>query len=55
MLYALSTSGYERIDRSKLPGLEDLDIDLLKRCILLAETDTGEAIRIFQQAIAQQN
>ena len=55
MLYALSTSGYERIDRSKLPGLEDLDIDLLKRCILLAETDTGEAIRVFQQAIAQQN
>ena len=55
MLYALSTSGYEPIDRSKLPGLEDLDIDLLKRCILLAETDTGEAIRVFQQAIAQQN
>ncbi|MBW4417927.1 MAG: Uma2 family endonuclease [Myxacorys californica WJT36-NPBG1] len=53
MLYALSTSGYERIDCSNLPGLEDLDIDLLKRCILLAETDAGEAVRVFQQAIAR--
>ncbi|KAM3108925.1 Uma2 family endonuclease [Phormidesmis sp. 146-33] len=53
MLYSLSTDGYQRVDCSQLSGLEDLDIDLLKRCILLAETDAGEAIRVFQQRIAQ--
>ncbi|KAM3101409.1 Uma2 family endonuclease [Phormidesmis sp. 146-12] len=53
MLYSLNTDGYQRVDCSQLSGLEDLDIDLLKRCILLAETDAGEAIRVFQQRIAQ--
>ncbi|KAM3094032.1 Uma2 family endonuclease [Phormidesmis sp. 146-35] len=53
MLYSLNTDGYKRVDCSQLSGLEDLDIDLLKRCILLAETDAGEAIRVFQQEIAQ--
>ncbi|BAU09674.1 hypothetical protein LEP3755_01460 [Leptolyngbya sp. NIES-3755] len=50
-LHHLRSAGYERIDRSELPGLEDLDINLLKRCILIAETDAGEAIRVFQQSI----
>lgn len=53
ILYALGKDGYQRIDRSRLPGLEDLDMDLLKRCVLLAETDAGESIRVFQHAIAQ--
>ena len=53
MLYSLGADGYQRSDRSKLPGIEDLDIDLLKRCILIAETDAGEAIRTFQQEIAK--
>lgn len=51
-LHHLGESGYERIERSELPGLEDLDIDLLKRCILMAETDPGEAIRTFQQGVS---
>ena len=55
MLYSLCADGYQRSERSKLPGLEDLDINLLKRCILIAETDAGEAIRAFQQGIVQQN
>ncbi len=50
-LHHLRSTEYERIDRSELPGLEDLDIGLLKRCILVAETDAGEAIRVFQQSI----
>lgn len=53
MLYALGEDGYQRIERSSLPGLEDLDMDLLQRCILVAETDAGESIRVFQQAIAE--
>jgi Uma2 family endonuclease len=50
-LYHLRDSSYEHIDRSELPGLNDLDLDLLKRCILMAETDAGEAIRAFRREI----
>jgi Uma2 family endonuclease len=50
-LYHLRDGSYEHIDRSELPGLNDLDLDLLKRCILMAETDAGEAIRAFRREI----
>jgi Uma2 family endonuclease len=50
-LYHLRSDGYEAIDRSELEGLQDLDIELLKRCILMAETDAGEAIKTFQLEI----
>jgi Uma2 family endonuclease len=50
-LYHLRDSSYEPIDRSQLPGLNDLDLDLLRRCILMAETDAGEAIRAFRREI----
>jgi Uma2 family endonuclease len=53
-LYYLRTDDYEKIDRSELPGLQDLDIELLKRCLLIAETDTVEAIRVFRSAIEKQ-
>ncbi len=49
--YQLRDGSYEQIDRSQLPGLSDLDLDLLKRCILMAETDTGEAIRAFRREL----
>lgn len=48
-LYHLRQQGYELIERSELPGLDQLDLDLLRRCILMAETDFSEAIRVFQQ------
>jgi Uma2 family endonuclease len=44
-------SGYEAIDRSHLPGLSTLDLELLSRCILIAETDAGEAIRTFRREL----
>ena len=50
-LYHLHDNHYESIDRSQLPGLSDLDLDLLRRCVLMAETDSGAAIRAFRQAI----
>jgi len=50
-LYHLRDNDYEPIERSQLPGLEELDIDLLKRCILLAETDFAGAVQTFQQGI----
>lgn len=50
-LHHLRNNSYERIDRSQLLGLNDLDLDLLRRCILMAETDAGEAIRAFRREI----
>lgn len=50
-LYRLQNGIYEQIDHSQLPGLSDINLDLLKRCILMAETDTGEAIRVFRREL----
>lgn len=50
-LYHLRDGSYEPIDRSELPGLNDLNLDLLRRCILIAETDAGEAIRAFRREV----
>lgn len=50
-LYHLREEGYQRINRSELAGLDQLDIELLQRCILIAETDFAEAVRVFQQSI----
>jgi Uma2 family endonuclease len=52
MLYHLHNDVYQRINCSKLPGLEDLNIDLLKRCILMAETDFPGAVRTFRQEMS---
>jgi len=50
-LYHLRDSGYELIERSELPGLEKLDISLIKCCTLMAESDFAEAVQTFQAAI----
>jgi len=50
-LHRLRNNGYETIERSELPGLEQLDMNLLRRCILLAETDFAQAVQVFQQSI----
>lgn len=50
-LYHLGDSGYESIKCSQLSGLSELDIDWLRQCILMAETDAGEAIRAFRRGI----
>jgi Uma2 family endonuclease len=50
-LYHLRADGYVRIDRSELPGLKELDLDLFKRCVLMAETDSMGAITLFARAI----
>ena len=50
-LYNLQDGSYKSIDRSQLPGLNNLDLDLLRRCILMAQTDAGEAIRAFRREI----
>jgi Uma2 family endonuclease len=53
-LYHLRDHGYEQIFQSELEGLHDLDLELLLRCILIGETDAGEAIRVFNQECSKQ-
>lgn len=51
-LYHLREDGYEEVIQSKLSGLETLNIELLKRCILIGETNFAEAVKVFQQGIS---
>jgi hypothetical protein len=51
-LYHLREDGYEQVIQSQLSGLETLDIDLLRRCILRGETDLAEAVKVFGQGIS---
>jgi Uma2 family endonuclease len=50
-LHRLRNGSYEDIGQSELPGLEDLDLDLLKRCILMAETDARAGMETWSRAI----
>ena len=50
-LYHLRSADYDRIDRSQLEGLKDLDIDLLTQCIWMAQTSKVEAVRTFRRSI----
>jgi Uma2 family endonuclease len=50
-LHRLRNGCYESIGQSELPGLEDLDLDLLKRCILMSETDTRAGMETWTRAI----
>jgi Uma2 family endonuclease len=50
-LYHLRDQGYEPIVQSELPGLADLDLALFKRCILMAETNSREAMSVFAKEI----
>ncbi|HEY9631732.1 MAG TPA: Uma2 family endonuclease [Coleofasciculaceae cyanobacterium] len=50
-LHRLRSNGYEQIDRSELPELAALDLELLSRCVLMAETSRLEAIRAFRKSL----
>ncbi|HIK43962.1 MAG TPA: Uma2 family endonuclease [Leptolyngbyaceae cyanobacterium M65_K2018_010] len=50
-LYHLREDGYEQIDRSELPALVDLDLNLLTQCVLMAQTSRLEAAKLFRQGI----
>lgn len=50
-LYHLRENNYERIYQSELTGLKDLEMDLLTRCVLLAQSDSAEAVRTFRREI----
>lgn len=50
-LYRLRESGYEKISKSEIPELATLDIDLLTRCVLIAQTSRLEAANVFRSAL----
>lgn len=50
-LYCLSETGYEQRDRSEIPELSGLDVELLTRCVLMGETSRLEAMREFRKGI----
>ncbi|WP_026072732.1 Uma2 family endonuclease [Nodosilinea nodulosa] len=50
-LHRLRGDGYESIDRSEIPELATLDMALLGRCVLLAQTSRLEAANEFRQGL----
>lgn len=50
-LYRFQDGKYDRITRSEIPELTSLDIDLLTRCVLMAETSRLTAANEFRKAI----
>jgi Uma2 family endonuclease len=48
--YHLREDGYEAIDRSELPHLDRLDLQLLSRAVLMAQTSKSQAAALIRQA-----
>lgn len=52
-LYRLRRSGYEAISQSEIPELATLDIELLARCVLMAQTSRLNAANTLRQALRE--
>lgn len=52
-VYRLWAEGYQRITRSEIPELTELDFNLLTRCVLMAQTSRLEAAKAFRKGIQQ--
>ena len=50
-LYHLREDNYEAISTSEIPQLKELDINLLTRCVLIAQTSRLEAANTFRNAL----
>jgi Uma2 family endonuclease len=53
-LYRFRDGKYDRITRSEIPELTSLDIDLLTRCVLMAETSRLNGANEFRKVIKSQ-
>ncbi|WP_448598202.1 Uma2 family endonuclease [Thermoleptolyngbya sp.] len=54
-LYRLQETEYERITQSKIPELAALDMELLTRCVLIAQTSRLEAANTLRNALKNAN
>jgi Uma2 family endonuclease len=52
-VYHWQSSGDERCPASQIPELKNLDLDLLNRCILIAQTSRLEAARTFRNGLVR--
>jgi Uma2 family endonuclease len=50
-LYHLHLDRYQRIVQSEIPEFAKLDVQLLTRCVLMAETSRLEAARAFREGL----
>ena len=50
-IYHLGDRGYELVTSSEIPELKFLDIELLTRCVLIAQTSRLNAVTEFRQGI----
>jgi Uma2 family endonuclease len=50
-LHRLNGADYEQISKSEIPELGTLDIELLTRCVLMAQTSRLEAANSFRNAL----
>jgi Uma2 family endonuclease len=50
-LYRFRNNTYESISRSEIPEIADLDIELLTRCVAIAQTSRLEAANTFREAL----
>ncbi|MDJ1183315.1 Uma2 family endonuclease [Roseofilum casamattae] len=50
-LYRLQDEDYRQISRSEIPELSHLDMELLTRCVLMAQTSHLEAAKTFRSSI----
>ncbi len=50
-LYRLRDTHYEQINRSEIPELATLDIELLSRCVLMAQTSRLAAANEFRKGL----
>ncbi|MEB3291525.1 MAG: Uma2 family endonuclease [Synechococcales bacterium] len=49
-LYHLLNGQYQRVDRSQIPALAQLDITVLTQCILMGETQWNQAVKTLRSA-----
>lgn len=54
-LHHLRNGEYERIYRSEIPELAELNLDLLTRCILMAQTSRLQAAKEFRQSLKNED
>lgn len=50
-LYRLRDTDYEKISHTEIPELATLDLELLTRCVLIAQTSRLEAATTFRNAL----
>jgi Uma2 family endonuclease len=53
MLYRLRGDRYDHISKSEIPELAELDLDLLTRCVLIAQTSRLEAATEFRKSLTR--